>query len=54
MLKNFRLETILGTNTRKNDILVILERFWKRKLSKKGQVFLQKIISVSILIRIWH
>jgi hypothetical protein len=52
MLNIFRLETILGTNTGKNEILLILEQFWKQKFSKKGQVYLRKIISVSILTRI--
>ncbi len=35
MLKIFRLETILGTITGKNEILVILERFLEAKTFKK-------------------
>ncbi len=35
MLKIFRLETILGTITGKNEILVILERFLEAKTFEK-------------------
>ncbi len=35
MLKIFRLETILGTNTGKNEILVILEGFLEAKIFEK-------------------
>jgi hypothetical protein len=35
MLKIFLLETILGTNTGKNEILVILERFLQAKTFEK-------------------
>jgi hypothetical protein len=45
--------TILGTITfLKKEILMILERFLEAKTFKKSQVYLRKMISISILTRI--